>query len=203
MTEQKRVEVGLRRDIDALIDQAKPRNPHHLNNQERVASLACALGEKPSLNVQTLRGLRMAAMLHDIGMVMIPQDMVDKPDKLSEEEFSLLRQHPQAGFDMLQHINFPWPVAEIVLQHHEHFDGSGYPNGLTEWEILDEARILLVADVVEAITTERPYRAASSLKDAVWEIANKSGTLYDPDVVDALTQLASSGQLTTGGSSWE
>tara|TARA_B100000959_G_scaffold106940_1_gene112787 strand:+ start:8654 stop:8968 length:315 start_codon:yes stop_codon:yes gene_type:complete len=104
---------------------------------------------------------------------------------------------------MLQHINFPWPVAEIVLQHHEHFDGSGYPNGLTEWEILDEARILLVADVVEAITTERPYRAASSLKDAVWEIANKSGTLYDPDVVDALTQLASSGQLTTGGSSWE
>jgi len=203
MTEQKRVDVGLRRDIDALIDQAKPRDPHYLNNQERVASLACALGEKLSLNVQTLRGLRMAAMLHDIGMVMIPQDMVDKPDKLSEEEFSLLRQHPQAGFDMLQHINFPWPVAEIVLQHHEHFDGTGYPNGLTEWEILDEARILLVADALEAITTERPYRAASSLKDAVWEIAGRSGIFYDPDVVDALTQLASSGQLTIGSSSWE
>ena len=145
----------------------------------------------------------MAAMLHDIGMVIMPQDLVDKPDKLSEEEFSLLRQHPQAGFDMLQHINFPWPVAEIVLQHHEHFDGTGYPNGLTEWEILDEARILLVADAVEAITTERPYRAASSLKDAVWEIASKSGILYDADVVDALTQLASSGQLTIGDSSWK
>ncbi|MDP6652088.1 MAG: hypothetical protein QGF90_08295 [Gammaproteobacteria bacterium] len=94
MTEQKRANIGLRKDIDALIDQAKPRDSHHLNNQERVASLACALGEKLSLNVQTLRGLRMAAMLHDIGMVIIPQDMVDKPDKLSEEEFSLLRQHP-------------------------------------------------------------------------------------------------------------
>ncbi|MDP6416929.1 MAG: HD domain-containing phosphohydrolase [Gammaproteobacteria bacterium] len=104
---------------------------------------------------------------------------------------------------MLQHIDFPWPVTEIVLQHHEHFDGTGYPNGLAEWEILDEARILLVADAVEAITTKRPYRAASSLKDAVREISSKSGSLYDPDVVDALTQLASSDQLTIGGSSWE
>ena len=203
MEVQRREKVDLRRDIAFLIKQAEPRGDHLQINQERVAKLSCAIGEKLGFDLDTLRGLRMAAMLHDIGMVTIPVEMLDKPHKLSDVEFDHLRKHPQTGFEMLKHVEFPWPIADIILQHHEHFDGTGYPFGLTDTEICDEAKIIAVADSVEAITAIRPYRPAAPLSEALFEIESKSGRLYDPDVVEALLRLVSNGKLYLKGCSWE
>ncbi len=165
MNIQRRIDLQLRQNIDELIKQAAPLNEHHFNHQDRVAQLACAIGQKLSLNVQTLRGLSVGAILHDAGMVNIPTEIFGKPTELSDAEFELLRKHPQTGYEMLKDVEFPWPIADIVLQHHEHFDGSGYPHGLVDSQILDEAKILTVADVVEAITATRPYRPAGVLQE--------------------------------------
>lgn len=196
---KERINVELRRNIDELIKRAEPRDTHHFDHQDRVTKLACAIGEKLSFNMETLRGLSVAAMLHDIGMVTIPSEIFGKSNKLSETEQAMLREHPQKGYEMLKNIQFPWHVAEIVLQHHEHFDGSGYPNGLTDSEILDEAKVLAVADAVEAITASRPYRQAASLRDAIEEIKRRRGTYYDPDVVDAFLQLVNNDSLAVSG----
>ena len=197
--QQHRVNVDLRRNIDDLIKQAEPRDTHHFDHQDRVAHLACAIGEKLSLHMQTLRGLSMAAMLHDIGMVTIPESVFGKPGELTDSEFELLKQHPETGCNMLKAVDFLWPVAEIVRQHHEHFDGTGYPRGLTDAEILDEAKILAVADTVEAITSTRPYRPAANLKEAIEEVERRSGTYYEPDVVEAFLKLVSNGELQVNG----
>ncbi|MDA1369333.1 MAG: HD domain-containing protein [Proteobacteria bacterium] len=197
--QQQRVNVDLRSNIDDLIKQAEPRDTHHFDHQDRVAHLACAIGGKLSLQTQTLRGLSMAAMLHDIGMVTIPKAVFDKPSELTDSEFELLKQHPETGYNMLKAVEFPWPVAQIVRQHHEHFDGTGYPHGLTDAEILDEAKILAVADTVEAITSTRPYRPAANLKEAIEEVERRSGTYYEPDVVEAFLRLVSNGELLVNG----
>lgn len=196
---QPMMDIQLRRNIEELKKQAEPRDAHHFAHQDRVASLACALGQKLSLTVETLRGLNMAAILHDLGMVAVPLEIFEKTDGLTEMEFALLRNHPQVGYDMLKHVELPWPVADIVLQHHEHFDGSGYPNGLVDTQILDEAKILAVADSVEAITASRAYRPAAFLLDAVEEMEIARGTLYDPDVVDAFLDLIKAGELSIKG----
>lgn len=196
---QRRVDLQLRQNIDDLVKQAAPLDSHHFNHQDRVAKLACAIGQKLSLNVQTLRGLSVGAILHDVGMVNIPTEIFGKSIELSDTEFDLLKGHPRAGFEMLKDVKFPWPVAEIVLQHHEHFDGSGYPHALTDSQILDEAKILAVADVVEAITSSRSYRPAGVLQGAIDEIESRGGTYYDPDVVEAFLRLVINGKLIVNG----
>jgi HD-GYP domain-containing protein (c-di-GMP phosphodiesterase class II) len=132
-----------------------------------------------------VEGIRMGATIHDIGKIQLPSEILSKPLKLTPIEYNLIKTHPEIGYDILKDINFPWPVANIAIQHHERMDGSGYPQGLKGEEICLEARIVAVADVVEAISSDRPYRPALGISAALNEIKTYRGTLYDPDVVDA------------------
>jgi len=136
-----------------------------------------------------IMGLYIAGLLHDVGKVSVPSDILSKPGKITEGEFELIKNHCRIGYDILQRIDFPWPVTKAVLQHHERLDGSGYPDGLSGKEIILEARILGVADVVEAMSSHRPYRPALGLEQALEEIRRGSGTLYDPDIVDICLNL--------------
>jgi len=138
---------------------------------------------------EQIEGLRMAGLIHDIGKINVPAEILSKPSPLPDIEFSLIRVHPQAAYDILEAIDFPWPVAQIVLQHHERVNGSGYPKGIKGEEMLLEARILAVADVVEAMSSHRPYRPAHSLDEALEEISQKQGALYDPEVAEACLRL--------------
>ena len=130
-------------------------------------------------------------MIHDLGKMSVPAEILTKPKKLSNIEFGLIKTHPQSGYDILKDIAFPWPVVEITLQHHERLDGSGYPKGTSDDEIILETRILAVADTVEAMASHRPYRPALGIDKALEEIAEKKGILYDPEVVDACLKLFS------------
>ncbi|MDY7002204.1 MAG: HD domain-containing protein, partial [Thermodesulfobacteriota bacterium] len=134
-------------------------------------------------------GIRVASLLHDIGKIYVPAEILAKPGKLTDMEFGIMKTHPKVGYEILKKISFPWPVAEVVLQHHERLDGSGYPSGLSEEEILPGAKILAVADVVEAMSSHRPYRASLGLKPALEEISKNRKILYDPDVVGACQVL--------------
>ncbi len=131
----------------------------------------------------------MAGVIHDLGKISVPSEILSKPGKLTEIEFSLIKTHPQVGFDILKEIEFPWPIAQIVYQHHEKMDGSGYPQGLSGEKILLEARIMCAADVVEAMASHRPYRPALGIDVALEEIKKNKGKLYDPDVADACLNL--------------
>jgi HD-GYP domain-containing protein (c-di-GMP phosphodiesterase class II) len=131
----------------------------------------------------------MASQIHDIGKISVPSEILSKPSKLTVAEFALIKNHPQAGYDILKDIEFPWPVARIVLEHHEHLDGSGYPNGLTGKDLLIESKILSVADVVEALSSHRPYRPSMGIEVALNEISTKSGVFYEPDAVHACIKL--------------
>ncbi|OIQ66817.1 cyclic di-GMP phosphodiesterase response regulator RpfG [mine drainage metagenome] len=142
---------------------------------------------------ETNHGIELAASIHDLGKISVPAEILSKPAKLSAIEFMLLKNHAQAGYDILKDIKFPWPIATIVLQHHERLDGSGYPQGLKAEQILLESRILAVADVVEAMASHRPYRAALGIDSALKEIARGRGTVYDAAVVDACIKLAARG----------
>jgi HD-GYP domain-containing protein (c-di-GMP phosphodiesterase class II) len=134
---------------------------------------------------QQIDGLRIAGLIHDLGKVTIPAEILSKPGKLTETEFSIIKNHPQVAYDILRKIDFPWPVADIVLQHHEYLNGSGYPQGLKEKDILFEARILTVADIVEAMASHRPYRPALGIDRALDEVKFGKGTRFDATVVDA------------------
>jgi HD-GYP domain-containing protein (c-di-GMP phosphodiesterase class II) len=134
-------------------------------------------------------GIRMAGIIHDLGKMGIPAEILSKPTRLTEIEYRLIKTHPMAGYDILKDVEFPWPIADIVLQHHERYNGSGYPAGLKGDEILLEARIIAVADVVEAIASYRPYRPAQGIETALEEIVKNKGILYDPAVVDACMLL--------------
>jgi HD-GYP domain-containing protein (c-di-GMP phosphodiesterase class II) len=131
----------------------------------------------------------MAGVIHDLGKISIPAEILSKPGEINDSEFALIKQHPQTGYEILKGIDFNWPVADIVLQHHERLDGSGYPNNLKEDEILLEARIIGVADVIEAMSSHRPYRPALGIDEAFEEITKNRGKFYDPDVVDASIDL--------------
>jgi len=165
------------------------RDPYTAGHQRRVTELACALGAELGLPERTLNGLRVASLLHDIGKMSIPAEILSKPTRLTEVEFRLIQQHSQVAFDLLEPIQFPWPVAQIVLQHHERIDGSGYPQGLKGDEMLLEAKILNVCDVVEAMASHRPYRPALGIDAALDEIETRKGDLYDPAVADACIAL--------------
>lgn len=153
-------------------------------HQWRVSQLACTLGGEWGLTESYLKGLRAAALLHDIGKIAVPVEILNKPGRLNEQEFNIIKTHPLIGYHTLKRINLPWPVAEIVQQHHERLDGSGYPHGLVGQDILLETKILVVANVVEAMISPTPYRAAHSLEAAMEEINTNKGVFYDPEVVE-------------------
>jgi len=141
------------------------------------------------LNKEIIAEIRVAGALHDIGKMYIPSEILTKPGNLTELEYEMIKAHPKVGYNILKTIDFPWPIAPIVLQHHERVDGSGYPSGLSAKDILLESRILGVADVVEAMSSHRPYRPALGIDKALEEISKKRGRLYDPDVVDVCLKL--------------
>ncbi|OPX18660.1 hypothetical protein BXT86_00110 [candidate division WOR-3 bacterium 4484_100] len=158
-------------------------------HQTRVSQLASAIAQEMTLPEETVDLLRMAALIHDIGKIYIPAEILNKPARLTPEEFDRVKMHPQLGYNILMQIDFQRLLGQIILQHHERIDGSGYPQGLTRPEILLEARILAVADVVEAMCSDRAYRPAPGLSEALKEINKNRGILYDPDVVDVCIKI--------------
>jgi putative two-component system response regulator len=194
--ERKRSQQALQQSVDhlqrtleqtvyALAATIEMRDPYTAGHQRRVANLAFAIARGMDLPHDEARGLRMAGLVHDIGKIQVPAEILSKPTRLTDVEWDLVKTHPRVGYDILKSIEFPWPVARIVLQHHERIDGSGYPEGLSGEDILLEAKILAVADVVEAMAWHRPYRPARPLEEALQEIEENKGTLYEPDAVDA------------------
>ena len=181
--------------IQAIAATVEIRDPYTSGHQERVAVLCCQIAQMMNLPSDTIYGLRMAAVLHDLGKIAVPAEILSRPGPLNELEYGLIKHHVQYGYDILKKIEFPWPLAKIVHQHHERMDGSGYPLGLKAEEIILEARILAVADVLETISSHRPYRPSKGMARAVEELRENRGTLYDADVVDACIQLTSEKQF--------
>lgn len=165
------------------------KDPYSAGHHKRTADLARTIAMEMGLSDEILEGIRAAATLHDIGKIPLPAEILGRPSKLSEADFHLIKAHPQTGYDILKEVEFPWPVARIVWQHHERLDGSGYPLGLKGEEILQEARVLAVADVVEAMCSHRSYRPMPGLDRALEEIGAQRGILYDPAVVDACLRI--------------
>jgi PAS domain S-box-containing protein len=165
------------------------RDPYTAGHQRRVANLSQEIAINMNLPKRQVEGIYMVGMIHDLGKISIPAEILSMPRRLTPAEFNLIKNHPQSGYDILHTIDFPWPIADIVLQHHERLDGTGYPNRLTEKDIMLEAKVIMVADVVEAMASHRPYRAAFGIKRALGEIIQNSGILYDPDVVTACVDL--------------
>ncbi|MFC1945633.1 HD domain-containing phosphohydrolase [Chloroflexota bacterium] len=194
----KRAHGELRKAIDGIIYAislvVESRDPYTAGHQRRVAELARAIARKMGLAEWDITGIYIAGLLHDVGKVAVPSEILSKPGKISQYEFSIIKNHPQVGNEILARIDFPWPITQAIIQHHERMDGSGYPNGLFGDEIIQEARILAVADVVEAMSSHRPYRPALGLSTALMEIMAQNGKLYDEDVVTACTELLSEKQ---------
>ena len=165
------------------------KDPYTAGHQQGVSKLAVAIAKELDLPQDKIEGIRIAALLHDIGKICIPTDVLNRPTKLSETEYGLIKDHPQAGCDILKLIDFSYPVIKIILQHHERLNGSGYPQGIKSEEILPEAKIIGVADVVGAMSSRRPYRPAHSIDKVLKEISQNKGILYDPEVVDACIKL--------------
>jgi PAS domain S-box-containing protein/putative nucleotidyltransferase with HDIG domain len=184
-----KMEVLLLQTIGAIASMAELRDPYTAGHQRRVTRLALALARETGLAPDRTEGLRVASLIHDIGKMVVPAEILNKPGKISDQEMNLIRAHPQASYDILAEINFPWPVAQIALQHHERLNGSGYPQGLQGSDILQEAKILAVADVVEAMSSHRPYRPGLGIDKALEEISRHKGVLYDPAVVDICVKL--------------
>jgi PAS domain S-box-containing protein/putative nucleotidyltransferase with HDIG domain len=175
--------------VNALASTVEMRDPYTAGHQRRVTILACAIAEQMGLTEERFDGLRLAGLIHDIGKITVPIEILNKPGRISETEFNIIKMHPQAGYNLLKEIEFPWPVAQIVLQHHERLDGSGYPQGLKNGGIMQEAKILAVADVVEAMASHRPYRPSLGIDVALGELTKNKGILYDPEVVDVCQRL--------------
>jgi PAS domain S-box-containing protein/putative nucleotidyltransferase with HDIG domain len=179
----------LEETVDALASTLGKRDPYTGGHQKRVTSLACSIAAEMGLPSNQIKGLRLAGLLHDIGKIAIPAEILSKPSRLTEAEFNIVKDHPQIGHDIIKSVEFPWPIADIVLQHHELLDGSGYPIGLKDGKIRIEAKIMVVADVVEAMCSHRPYRPAHSLEMTLDEISKFRGILYDDDIVDICVKL--------------
>jgi len=184
-----RLRKNLEETINALASAVEMRDPYTAGHQKRVTNLACAIAEEMGLSKEKIDGIHMAGIIHDVGKILVPAEILSKPGPLTKIDFSMIETHPQVGYDILKTIEFPYPVAQIVLQHHERMDGSGYPAGLSDEEILLEAKVLAVADVVEAISSRRPYRAALGINRALKEISKNRSILYDPEAVDACLKL--------------
>lgn len=180
--------------VRVIASTVEMRDPYTSGHQERVSALGVAIGTKMGLPERNLIGIKLGGLVHDLGKMRVPIEILTKPGELTEGEWMLITEHPQHGYNALKELQSPWPLADIVHQHHERVDGSGYPNHLRGDEILIEARILAVADVVEAMTAMRPYREGLGQKAALDEIRKHSGTRYDPDVVTACVELLESGE---------
>lgn len=176
---------GMIGTVQALAMTTEMRDPYTAGHQNRVADLSVAIGREMALSEDRLNGLRMAASIHDLGKISIPAEILSKPTMLSELEYNLIKTHSEVGYGILKDIDFPWPIARIVLEHHERINESGYPYGRNGTQLLLESKILMAADVVEAIATHRPYRPAFGIDVALEEVAKNKGVLYDPAVVEA------------------
>lgn len=179
---------GIIQGFSALVE---ARDPYTAGHQRSVTNLGVAIGRILGMDEDKLQGLRMAGLVHDIGKLYVPSIFLNKPGKLSEAEFHIIKMHPLVGYDILKSIDFPWPVSDIVVQHHERLDGSGYPAGLSGEAILIEAKILAVADVYDAMANHRPYRPALGPDRAIQELKKMRGIYFDPDVVEALLKKRS------------
>lgn len=184
-----RVKSTMLQTIEAVSLTLEKRDPYTAGHQQRVVQLAVAIAQELGFDEQRIEGLRLAALVHDIGKINVPAEILNRPGRLSKSEFGIIKSHPQVGYDILKGVEFDWPIADIVLQHHERCDGGGYPNGLKCEQIVPEARILAVADVVEAITSHRPYRPGLGIDAALGELEQGRGRLYAEDVVDTCLQL--------------
>jgi PAS domain S-box-containing protein/putative nucleotidyltransferase with HDIG domain len=200
ISERKKAELGLQASVEklrkalagtiqAMALTVETRDAYTAGHQRRVTNLARSIAQEMGMNENDVDGLRMAGVIHDLGKISVPGEILNKPGKLTNLEFDLIKIHPQTGFDILKNINFQWPIAQIVLQHHERLDGSGYPHGLRGEDILQEAKILAVSDVVEAMSSHRPYRATLGIDMALDEITTNKNILYDADIVDTAVDL--------------
>ncbi len=188
-TSIKRIRTALGATIQALAVTAETRDPYTAGHQRRVADLARTIATKLGLAADQIDGIRLAGTIHDLGKISVPAEILSMPRKLTEIEFSLIKTHSQKGFDILKDIEFPWPIAQMVLEHHERIDGSGYPNGLYGKDLSIEARIIAVADVVEAIASHRPYRPGFGIAVALDEIVKGKGVIYDSEVAEVCLKL--------------
>jgi putative nucleotidyltransferase with HDIG domain len=189
------VERLLEQTIQVLANTVETKDPYTAGHQHRTAHIATSIASAMGLDPDKQKAIYMAAMIHDIGKINIPSEILNKPGKINDTEFSLIKEHPLIGCQIIQPIEFPWPIDTIILQHHERLDGSGYPNGLKGDEILLEARILGVSDVMEAMWSHRPYRAAKSIQDTISELEDFKGIRYDPEVVDVALGLFKQGRI--------
>jgi putative nucleotidyltransferase with HDIG domain len=184
-----RLRRALMQTIQAMGLTIEKRDPYTAGHQERVARLAAAIGREMGFDDDRIQGIELGSLIHDIGKVGLPASFLNKPGRLTTIEFALIKSHSQVGYEIVKDVEFAWPIAKMVLQHHERMNGTGYPNGLSGDSILMEARIISVADVIESMASHRPYRPALGLDAAMAEIAANSGSLYDPDVVKACLAL--------------
>ena len=200
ITERKRMEEKLQHTLESLkkavgttiqvlVSALEAKDPYTSGHQSRCADVACAIAREMGLTEEIIEGISMAGTIHDIGKLSVPAEILTKPSKLTDLEFSLVKEHSRSGYEMLKEVESPWALAEIVHQHHERMNGTGYPGKLKGDEILLEARILAVADVVEAMASHRPYRPSLGIKAAIEEVEKNKGILYDADVVDACLRL--------------
>lgn len=180
--------------VEAIVMAVEIRDRYTAGHQKRVASLAEAIAREMGIGSEIIEGISVASKIHDLGKLAVPSEILTKPTMLTETEFDIIKTHAQYGYDILKNVEFSWPVAEIVYQHHERIDGSGYPRGLSNDEILLEAKILSVSDVVEAMASHRPYRPSLGLEDALEEIEKNNGKLYDKEVADICLYLFRNGK---------
>jgi PAS domain S-box-containing protein/putative nucleotidyltransferase with HDIG domain len=184
-----RLQKALAGTVQAMALTIEMRDPYTAGHQRRVSKLSCAIAQELGLAPPQIEGLRTAGDIHDIGKIYVPAEILSKPGRLTEIETSIIRAHAQVGFDILKNVEFPWPIAQIIYQHHERLDGSGYPNKIRGDQILLEARIIAVADVIEAMSSHRPYRPSYGLDKALDEIQKHAGRLYDPAIVEVCVRL--------------
>jgi response regulator RpfG family c-di-GMP phosphodiesterase len=184
-----RLRRALMQTIQAVGLTIEKRDPYTAGHQQRVAELASAIGRELGFEPDRLEGLELGSVIHDIGKIAIPSSFLNKPGRLTSSEFALIKTHSQIGFDIIKDVEFTWPISKMVRHHHERLDGSGYPDGLKGDDILLEARIICVADVIESMASNRPYRAALGISVALEEIEKNKSRLYDPDVAEACLKL--------------
>ena len=192
---ERKLKDALTQTIKLLLNASEQRDAYTAGHQQRVSHSTAAIAREMGMSTDQVEGLRFGAMVHDIGKLGIPAELLSLPRKLKPEELALVRMHAQIGYDILQEMEYPWPIQHVVLQHHERLDGSGYPNRLKGDEICLEARVLAVADAVEAMASHRPYRAAMGIDRAVAEVYAERATKYDADVIDACLAIRKRGEL--------
>ncbi len=186
---KEQVVLSLYQAVRTLSDTIGLKESYTPGHQHNVAQLSRTIGQVMGLDVDIVDGLRIGATLHDFGIIRIPSEILNKPGRLTAQEYEIMKQHPVHGYQILKSIEFPWPVGRMILQHHERLDGSGYPGGISGEDIILEARIIAVADIVDSMTSDRPWRKALPIATALEEIKNHKNTKYDAAVVDACIEI--------------